>query len=475
MFQNSFTREFYPDVPMRPSEVEWLGDIPAHWSISQVKRHYSIQLGKMLQNSASNQFDTEVFYLKAQHVQWFWVDTSDPPTMWASPSDIVQFGICSGDLLVCEGGEGGRSGLVNSIAPGHIIQNALHRVRPLVDSKNEFLLYLMSAIASTGWFDAVTNKATIAHFTAEKFGTLVIPIPTIVEQVAIVSYLDYADQILRGGVSQKQELVELMEEYKRAVIQQAVTRGLDPDVPLKPSGVEWLGDIPEHWDVRRLRAVTDMRVSNVDKHANDDEISVRLCNYVDVYKNDLIDSTIDFMPATATEDEISRFHLRIGDVLITKDSETWDDIGVPALVVETSPDLVSGYHLALLRPDATQLLGGYLFRALQSRAVAYQFHVEARGVTRYGLSHSGILSAAIPLPPVEEQAAIVAHLDKLTSDIDAAIAHTRREIELLEEYRTRLIADVVTGKLDVREAAADLPDVNLDDLQPLAEDDEADD
>lgn len=181
------------------------------------------------------------------------------------------------------------------------------------------------------------------------------------------------------------------------------------------------------------------------------------------------------MSATATEDEIGRFHLMIGDVLITKDSETWDDIGVPALVVETAPDLVSGYHLALLRPDTTQLLGSYLFRALQSRVVSYQFHVEARGVTRYGLSHSGILSAAIPLPPVEEQATIVAHLDKLTSDIDAAIAHTRREIELLEEYRTSLIADVVTGKLDVREAAASLPDGNLDDLQPLAEGDEADD
>ena len=278
-----------------------------------------------------------------------------------------------------------------------------------------------------------------------------------------------------GGVSQKLELVELMEEYKRAVIQQAVTRGLDPDVHLKPSGVEWLGDIPEHWEVRRLKTVADMRVSNIDKHINDDEIPVRLCNYVDVYKNDLIDGTIDFMPASATEDEISRFHLRIGDVLITKDSETWDDIGVPALVVETAPDLVSGYHLALLRPETTQLLGSYLFRALQSRAVAYQFHVEARGVTRYGLSHSGILSAAIPLPPVEEQAAIVAHLDKLTSDIDAAIADTRREIELLEEYRTRLIADVVTGKLDVREAAANLPDVNPDDLQSLAEDGEADD
>ena len=254
VIQQAITRGLDPDVPLKPSGVEWLGEIPEHWDASQVKRHYSIQLGKMLQNTASEPSDTEVPYLKAQHVQWFAVEENDPPTMWASPRDIVQFGICSGDLLVCEGGEGGRAGLVKDIAPGCIIQNALHRVRPLTESKNEYLQYVMSAIASTGWFEAINNKATIAHFTAEKFGALVIPIP-----------------------------------------------------------------------------------------------------------------------------------------------------------------------------------------------------------------------------PPPEQVAIVAHLDRLTSDIDAAIAHTRREIELLEEYRTRLIADVVTGKLDVREAAADLPDVNLDDIQPLAEGDEAND
>lgn len=254
MIQQAVTRGLDPDVPLKPSGVEWLADIPEHWEASQVKRHYSIQLGKMLQNIASEPLDTEVPYLKAQHVQWFAVNTDDPPTMWAGPRDIVQFGICSGDLLVCEGGEGGRAGLVKEIVPGYIIQNALHRVRPLSDSKNEYLQYVMSAIADIGWFEAINNKATIAHFTAEKFGALVIPIP-----------------------------------------------------------------------------------------------------------------------------------------------------------------------------------------------------------------------------PEVEQTTIVAHLDKLTSDIDEAIAHTRREIELLEEYRTRLIADVVTGKLDVREAAASLPDVNLDDLQPLVEGGEADD
>ncbi len=159
-----------------------------------------------------------------------------------------------------------------------------------------------------------------------------------------------------------------------------------------------------------------------------------------------------FMKATATVDELERFRLEEGDVLITKDSEAWNDIGVPALVTESASDLVSGYHLALLRPRTNTILGSYLLRALQSTSMAHQFHIAATGVTRYGLSHADIKSILLPLPPVSEQAAIVEHLERSTAAIDTAINRARRQIGLLREYRERLINDVVTGKLDVREA-----------------------
>ena len=284
-----------------------------------------------------------------------------------------------------------------------------------------------------------------------------IPLPPLPEQRAIVRYLDHADRRIRRYVSAKRKLIALLEEERQAIVNRAVIRGLDPNARLKPSGVPWLGDVPEHWEVRRLRTVAVMRVSNVDKHTREDEVPVRLCNYVDVYKNDRITSAMPFMAATASRDEIERFRLESGDVLITKDSETWDDIGVPALVAESAHDILSGYHLALLRPT-NEILGSYLARTLQSKGVAYQFHVRANGVTRYGLTHNGIQSVSLPLPPLPEQTAIVEYLDKATADIDAAIARARRQIELVQEYRTRLIADVVTGKLDVRARAAQLPD-----------------
>ena len=165
---------------------------------------------------------------------------------------------------------------------------------------------------------------------------------------------------------------------------------------------QWWHHVPDHWTVRRIRTVADMRVSNVDKHTKEEELPVRLCNYVDVYKNDRITQQLLFMTATASEDEIERFRLDQNDVIITKDSETWDDIGVPALVTEPAKDLISGYHLAILRPRA-DTYGPHLFWALQSRPAAYQFHIEAKGVTRYGLSYNGIQSVTIPVPPPDEQ------------------------------------------------------------------------
>ena len=135
---------------------------------------------------------------------------------------------------------------------------------------------------------------------------------------------------------------------------------LKPYPAYKDSGVPWLGEVPEHWEVRRQRHVVEMLVSNIDKHTVEGEVPVRLCNYVDVYKNDRITEHLSFMPATASPDEVERFRLRVGDVIITKDSEIWNDIGVPALVEYTASDFVCGYHLAILRPRDGVISGGYI-------------------------------------------------------------------------------------------------------------------
>lgn len=222
-----------------------------------------------------------------------------------------------------------------------------------------------------------------------------------------------------------------------------------PPYPVhKPSGVDWLGDVPAHWEVRRLRTVVEMRVSNVDKHVKDDESPVRLCNYVDVYKNDRITEDIAFMRATATASETERFRLEVGDILITKDSETWNDIGVPALVEHTADDLVCGYHLALLRPSESSLDGAFLLRALQSPTIGYQFHVSANGVTRYGLTHEAIKSVLMPVPPLREQRTIVRYLDRVDRHFERYIEAKEKLITLLQEARQATIHRAVRLGLD---------------------------
>lgn len=221
------TRGLDPDVRLKPSGVEWLDDVPAHWIVAPVKRHYSIQLGKMLQNRPTGLTDVEVPYLKAQHVQWSSVRIAEAPTMWASPHEIEQFGIRCGDLLVCEGGEGGRCGLVKEVEPGYIIQNALHRVRPSGNCTNDYLQYVMISIAKTGWLEAINNKATIAHFTVEKFGSLPIPLPPLPEQATIVEYLDKATADVDAAIARARRHVELLHEYRTRLIADVVTGKLD--------------------------------------------------------------------------------------------------------------------------------------------------------------------------------------------------------------------------------------------------------
>jgi type I restriction enzyme, S subunit len=206
--------------------------------------------------------------------------------------------------------------------------------------------------------------------------------------------------------------------------------------------------VPEHWEVRKLKHAVDMRVSNIDKHTKEGELPIRLCNYVDVYKNDRITERLSFMSATAMPEEIERFRLKAGDVLITKDSEAWNDIGVPALVQYTATDLVCGYHLALLRPRHGLIAGAYLLRALQGPASTYQFHVAANGVTRYGLSHDDIKSVFLVLPPLPEQSAIARFLDHADGRIRRYIRARQKLIKLLEEEKLAMIQRAVTRGLD---------------------------
>ena len=215
----------------------------------------------------------------------------------------------------------------------------------------------------------------------------------------------------------------------------------------KDCGVEWIGEVPTHWEVRRLRHVAPFFNSNVDKKGYDGQQAVRLCNYTDVYNNEFITPSLPFMEATATEAEIRQFAVRRGDVLITKDSEDPADIGIPALVADEMLGVVCGYHLTIIRP-AGVVTGRYLHRSIQSHPAKAHFFVEAPGITRYGLSQDAIGDTMVCLPPLAEQGAIAAALDRETARIDALIEKKSHFVELLKEKRQALITHAVTKGLN---------------------------
>jgi type I restriction enzyme S subunit len=193
-----------------------------------------------------------------------------------------------------------------------------------------------------------------------------------------------------------------------------------------------------------LSEIAEVRISNVDKKKHPAEKPVKLCNYLDVYANDYVTSKLDFMEASASVAEIGHFGLQDGDVIITKDSETPDDIGVPAVVTESIPGLVCGYHLALVRPDIEQVDPIYLAKQLSTPSIARYFAQQATGSTRYGLSKASIDQTVVPMSPRPEQTKIA----EVLSTIENVCEKTEQLIVKLRRIRDGLMQDLFIRGID---------------------------
>lgn len=215
-----------------------------------------------------------------------------------------------------------------------------------------------------------------------------------------------------------------------------------------PEFAEWINHVPDEWSVDRLGNAAEILFSNVDKHTIEDEVPVRLCNYVDVYNNDRITSSLDFMEASAEPREIQRFQIRRGDLLATKDSETPDDIAIPALVSEDLPGILCGYHLALIRPRPHIAHGPYLAWLHACKSFRAHYEAQAVGVTRFGLSQAAFKEARVPLPTPVEQERIAMYLDRICAALDAAVTAKRRQLETLNVLRTSIISGAILRGLD---------------------------
>ena len=277
------------------------------------------------------------------------------------------------------------------------------------------------------------------------------------DQAAIVRFLDHANRKNDGFIRAKRKLIGLLNEQKQAIIHRAVTRGLDPDVPLKPSGIPWLGDIPQHWEVRRAKQLCS-RIIDCKNRTPD---AVPISEFTVVRTTNIRHGRFSIVGSYHTDRRsfeiwTERGAPRIGDVFFTREAP----VGEACLVPEIK-NLCMGQRMMYFRPDPAVLDSEFLLHSIYGPVVRTYIEHVVNGSTVGHLRLGQVSALPLLWCPLEEQQAIVRHIAKESEPLTAAIARTEREIALMQEYRTRLTADIVTGKLDVREAAAKLPDPSV--------------
>jgi len=303
-------------------------------------------------------------------------------------------------------------------------------------------------------------------------------VPPVSEQAAIVRYLDHADRKVRHAIRARQQLIKLLTEQKQAIIQRAVTRGLDPNVRFKLSGVDWLSGIPEHWQELPLK-----RMANIDNSGCYGDEPEEGCCVLPVATTAQIDEDGHFavgkMPLRSfSASDATRYGCAPGDILVVKSSGSVINVisGKAGIVNSESPHFVFSNFLMRVVPKIAAIDPQFLFLVLNSPLTHERVKRMVAGTTYPNLRVGEYISSLLPVPPLSEQREIVAALQEATVSLDKAIDAAHREISLLHEYRTRLIADVVTGKLDVRDVPVpdDETDVLPEELEGIDDTDTVD-
>lgn len=432
---------------MKPSGIDWIGDIPNNWETSRIKYHYQISLGKMLQPIQENSTDTLEHYMCSANITWAGVDTSILKQMWFSPAEKKQYRLLDGDLLVSEGGDVAVSCIWRNELDECYLQNAVHRVRQNALSDNRFIYYWLFFLKNYGIVDLICNKATIAHFTKEKFGELPICIMSIDEQVAIANFLDKECAQIDSIAADLEKQIELLQQYKKSLITETVTKGLDKSVPMKDSGVEWIGEIPEHWEISRVRHLAS------------------LCSGATPSKDVLSywEGNIPWVSSQEVKSDIIKdTSLHISEEAINSCSTQLMPAGTLVMVVR-SGILQHTIPVALLGVPATinQDIKAFQFNHLMLPAY-FKYYIQGENdallsviikdkTTVESVDNQLLLSLKIMVPPIEEQKAIVAFLNYKCGYIDKILNDKQEQLNLLMQHKKSLIYEYVTGKKRVKE------------------------
>jgi len=432
----------YPEY--KDSGVEWLNELPVGWVSTTIKYGYEVTLGKMLQKERKSFDDQLKPYLKAINIQEYGVDVSQVEKMWFSPLELDSLGLTHGDVLISEGGDVGRSTIWREELPECYIQNAINRARPKRNQSSSFLFYWMYMLKHSGYVEIICNKATIAHYTVDKLENSPLFIPSDSEAAKIADFLDHETAKIDNLIEKQQQLITLLKEKRQAVISHAVTKGLNPDAPMRDSGVEWLGEVPEHWDVKRLKNISeviDCR-NKTPEYFDDGE-------YFVVRTTNIKKQQLDMSEALYTNEENFKIWTQrgvppAGSIFFTREAPA----GEICLVPENLKFCMGQRMMNFICHDPEYT--SYLFDFLLSDCLERYIESVSHGSTVSHLRVEQVENIPVIVPPPDEAKAIYETLSIIKDKYLRLTNKAEKVISLMQERRLALISAAVTGKIDVR-------------------------
>ena len=439
----------YPEY--KDSCVEWLGEVPAHWDIFPIKRDLEL-LTSGSRGWASHYADDGAAFIRIgnltrDHIHLDLADLQRVNVPVGSEGERTK--VKPGDVLFSITAYLGSVAVVSddietAYVSQHVALARLFKKRLLPG----WVAYVTLSDVGKNYLSSQGYGGTKIQLSLEDVADLLVTAPPLCEQASITSFLDHETARIDALIEEQKRLIELLKEKRQAVISHAVTKGLDPDVPMKDSGVEWLGEVPAHWEVKPLRHLGECQ-NGINIGADAFGSGFPFVSYGDVYRNELLPTNPTGLVQSSVEDH-ERYSIKKGDVLFTRTSETVEEIGFSSTCFQDIPSATFAGFLIRFRPDEGVLSPSFSRYFFGSQRLREFFVKEMEIVTRASLGQDLLKRMSVPIAPIEEQARTAQHLDTITQKIDSLLDQARAAIKLLAERRSALISAAVTGKIDVR-------------------------
>ena len=433
----------------KDSSVQWLGEIPSHWECEKAKRHF--QSRKQIVGRNSSQYERLALTLKGV------IKRFEGDGVGLNPEKLDTYQIVDKDDLIfklidLENVSTSRVGL--SPYKG-IVSPAYIRISAVDEVNIRFAEYYYLNMWMRHIFNDLGTPGVRSNLSSTDLLNLPLLYPSIVEQKAIATYLDKATAKIDEAIAQQQKMIDLLNERKQIIINNAVTKGLNPDSPMKDSGVDWIGEIPEHWEVSRIKNVITL-LTDYDANGSFSDIA-KNCNINNgtpyawmVRTTDLVNNRVGIVEGNnycdkKTYDYLAKSSLESGDLLMTKRG----NVGMVYVVPECSCPMTLAPNLYLLKTKASDINNRYLMHYLSSTKPKSQLAILNKSTTLGALYKDDVKSLQIVLPPIDEQLLLAQFIDKELDKVDSVISNCNRQISLLQERKQIIINDVVTGKVKV--------------------------